>query len=155
MNRECGRCSLCCKVLTILREGIIEKDKPAGKWCPHACPGKGGCSRYEERPGVCRDFQCQWISDPTMGPEWYPRTSHMVVSSSAAEGVVYVDVDPAWPDAWKKSPYYEQLRALSRHVRVSIKVGDRHILLDDRPARSANPLVNHVAVVSHGAAATR
>ena len=35
-GRECGSCSLCCKVYN-----VPEIEKPAGKWCRHCTPGKG------------------------------------------------------------------------------------------------------------------
>ncbi len=35
MDRECGTCTLCCKVM-----GIHALDKPRGVWCDHAMPGR-------------------------------------------------------------------------------------------------------------------
>ena len=43
--RACGNCSLCCKLLA-----IAELNKPIDTWCPHARPGRGGCSIYPDRP---------------------------------------------------------------------------------------------------------
>src|SRR6516165_9574581 len=38
-ERECGKCSLCCKLLP-----IRELNKPIDTWCPHCRPGHGGCT---------------------------------------------------------------------------------------------------------------
>lgn len=57
-KRSCGSCSMCCKVL-----GIPELDKPADKWCQHCDPGNDGCTIYEDRPPVCRTFECIWLQD--------------------------------------------------------------------------------------------
>ena len=44
-GRQCGDCSMCCKVLPITR--TTELQKPAGAWCKHCRPSKGGCGIYE------------------------------------------------------------------------------------------------------------
>ena len=36
--RQCGDCSLCCKVL-----GIPELNKPKDAWCPQLCAAGTGC----------------------------------------------------------------------------------------------------------------
>ena len=55
MARECGECSLCCKV-----PSVDELKKPMGRWCEHARIGKG-CAIYADRPPSCRSFQCMWL----------------------------------------------------------------------------------------------
>ena len=42
-NRDCGSCSLCCKIL-----GIAALDKPVGQWCPNCVQGQG-CAIYADR----------------------------------------------------------------------------------------------------------
>jgi len=51
--RYCGSCTLCCLVLD-----IPELDKKAGEWCKHCT--EEGCSIHEERPDVCKGFNCLW-----------------------------------------------------------------------------------------------
>jgi hypothetical protein len=63
MSRECGSCSMCCKVLS-----IEELNKPADKWCTHCTPGKG-CGIYKDRPEVCKTFKCGWLLSPEV-PDW-------------------------------------------------------------------------------------
>jgi|MDTB01.3.fsa_nt_gb hypothetical protein len=56
--RDCGDCTLCCKLPAI-------KDFKVGyKWCEHCNIGKG-CNIYETRPKPCIDFNCIWKDERT------------------------------------------------------------------------------------------
>jgi hypothetical protein len=72
-QRQCGDCSLCCKVL-----GIPELNKPKDEWCPNFAAGIG-CRIYADRPPSCHNFACRWLNDATMGPEWKPSLCKMVI----------------------------------------------------------------------------
>jgi hypothetical protein len=50
-----------------------------------------------------------------VGNEWFPLHSRMILSLAPIDGVQVctVTVDPAFPDAWKQPPYYEQLRRMA------------------------------------------
>jgi Fe-S-cluster containining protein len=125
-------------VLAINAQGIVP-DKPAGEWCPHCRPGKGGCSRYNERPAICSNYLCLWRTDERFGPEWYPTRSRMVLTSIAderGEPVLFVACDPGYPARWREEPYHSTLREIARHQRVYIGVRGKYVLLDER-ARSA------------------
>ena len=104
-QRQCGDCSLCCKVL-----GIPELEKPKDSWCPNFAPGIG-CRIYADRPPSCRNFNCRWLTDPTMGPEWKPSLCKMVVDSRPSLFVVHVD--PAATRPWSAEPYISVLKRLS------------------------------------------
>jgi hypothetical protein len=104
-QRQCGDCSLCCKVL-----GIPELDKPKDHWCPNFAAG-AGCVIYNDRPPSCRNFACRWLTDPTMGPEWKPSVCKMVVDSRPSLFVVHVD--PAVLRPWSAEPYISVLKRLS------------------------------------------
>jgi len=104
-KRQCGDCSLCCKLL-----GIPELDKPKDTWCPNFQAGTG-CRIYADRPGSCRNFICRWLSDPGMGPEWKPNICKMVVDSKPSLFVVHVD--PAASQPWRAEPYFSVLKRLS------------------------------------------
>ena len=103
--RQCGDCSLCCKVL-----GIPELHKPKDSWCPNFTAGIG-CRIYTERPPSCRSFVCRWLSDPAMGPEWKPSACKMVVDSKPSLFVVHVD--PAVAQPWRAEPYFSVLKRLA------------------------------------------
>jgi hypothetical protein len=107
-GRACGSCSLCCKVYS-----VPEIEKPAGKWCQHCTPGKG-CAIHDALPRQCAEFNCLWLTEPTMSEAWKPERSKMVVSIFPQTGFIYVQVDPTAPSAWRKQPYYDRLRQLAR-----------------------------------------
>lgn len=55
-------CAVCCKL-----PGIPDLGKKPRHWCRHCNPlnaSDGACLIYDDRPLVCRDFQCLWLRDP-------------------------------------------------------------------------------------------
>jgi len=104
-QRECGDCSLCCKVLR-----IPELDKPKDAWCSNFAAG-AGCSIYADRPASCRDFVCRWLADPSMGPEWKPSVCKLVLDTKP--GLLVVHADPAVSKPWRVEPYHSVLRRLA------------------------------------------
>jgi hypothetical protein len=140
-GRSCGACSLCCKVV-----GVEELGKPIGAWCPH-CDGRKGCAIYEVRPRSCRLFICQWMLAPDLGPEWKPDRAKFAMLKSAGGRHLTVFVDPGNPSAWRRSPYYENLKhwaaqgvrnAADLHL-VNVMIGPRCIvILPDREVELGN-----------------
>src|SRR5712691_7849777 len=108
-GRSCGDCSLCCKL-----PQIDELDKPEGVWCRHCAPRRGGCTIYETRPTSCRTFHCSWLVDSEFGPEWRPLTCKMVVFLERNGSRLAIRVVPEYPDAWRREPYYSQIKRWSR-----------------------------------------
>lgn len=90
-KKECGSCTLCCKIL-----GVIELDKPINKWCEH-CIKSVGCSIYDERPNSCKDFECGWLlSNAPL--EWRPDKSHMIITGESDKlNATIIHQDPAYP----------------------------------------------------------
>jgi hypothetical protein len=137
-GRSCGTCTLCCKVFE-----IPSLQKPAGTWCRHCAPG-AGCAIHETLPQQCREFFCLWMSDSSMPAEWKPERSKLVLTFFPGNGFLYVQVDPGSPQAWRKAPYYEGLRAFARklidkgrHVVVFVNDAAFLILPDDAIALGA------------------
>ena len=58
MNRQCGGCQLCCRLVPVKSLG-----KPAGQRCQHQRFNKG-CAIYATRPIDCRLWSCAWLTDP-------------------------------------------------------------------------------------------
>jgi hypothetical protein len=109
LGRQCGDCSLCCKVYPNDDEQLV---KPAGKWCTHCKPGKGGCGIYPTRPETCRRFTCRWL-EGEFGDEWYPLKSKIVVRMiiiRPGTRVLDFNVDPAFPNRWREAPYYRKIK---------------------------------------------
>ena len=130
-GRECGACMQCCKL-----PAIQPLNKPSGKWCVNASPGRG-CATYAIRPGVCRSFFCDWMLNPSLGPEWKPDKAKFMITSQP-NGAVAILVDPAAPAAWRDPKYYvaikkfaalmiEQGRVLTVHAgrRLTVVLPDR------------------------------
>jgi hypothetical protein len=125
-GRECGDCTLCCKVMA-----IEELAKPVNAWCPHCKPGRG-CLIYASRPVECRSFACVWLVNDLLEEHWKPSRSKLVLTTS--EDGLEVRCDPGFPDAWHKQPFRSELRewAISGEpldMTVVVIVGQRMILV--------------------------
>lgn len=131
-GRSCGTCSMCCKIAR-----VDYFKKPAGKWCEHCLIGKG-CAIYETRPAVCRRFLCLWMMNPELPPVWKPDRSKMYLHIELSGERLAAHVDPSVPGAWRKEPYYSDLKrwavqAAHNETQVSVFIG-RHafVILPDR-----------------------
>ncbi len=130
-KRECGSCSLCCKLLP-----VSALYKPQNQWCKHCVPGKG-CASYRLRPKACRDFACLWLTEDFLDESWKPQNSKFVLMWEFEEKCLSIVLDPKLPNAWKAEPYYTALKALcERHLSedrlVMVLNGDkRYVLLPD------------------------
>jgi hypothetical protein len=105
--KSCGECSLCCKLL-----GIAELSKVPGVWCSHVIHGRG-CGVYADRPESCRSYQCLWTLAAPLDERWRPDRAGFVLSTGRVEGEVLILVDPDSPDAWRREPYYSQIKRMS------------------------------------------
>jgi hypothetical protein len=130
--RTCGECSLCCKL-----PYIAELSKSIDTWCKHAAPGCGGCRIYPDRPRECRGFVCGWLSGNEAGldDKWFPARCKMIVAPrvsgyAIADQGMLVTVDPDFPNAWRKEPYYSQLLEWAQLFSVEIRIGLRCIGLN-------------------------
>jgi hypothetical protein len=103
-GRECGTCTMCCKVFR-----IAELDKAEGRWCRHVVQGRG-CGIHATRPGVCRTFYCHYLRNPHLGPEWKPEQAKFVLYIEMEGRRMVVAADAAAPVAWRKAPYYAQFK---------------------------------------------
>jgi len=104
-HRECGNCTLCCRLLP-----VVELGKVANQRCQHQC--SKGCRIYKDRPGDCWAWSCRWLLGGDVGPR--PDRSHVIVDDMLPGTVALNDdatgkrtplyalqlwVDPAYPDA--------------------------------------------------------
>jgi len=132
-GRACGTCTLCCKLIA-----VTDLAKPPGEWCPHCVRGKG-CGIYPTRPTECRTFFCHWMLEKGLTPDWKPEKARFALVTSAG-GHMTAFVDPGFPTAWRKAPYFETLkrwslegaRATPARI-VTVRIGTRAIVvLPDR-----------------------
>ncbi|MCA3613270.1 MAG: hypothetical protein IOC55_12780 [Methylobacterium sp.] len=128
--KTCGTCTLCCKLFP-----VPPLEKPAGKWCPHVVQGRG-CGIHETRPGLCRAFDCQWLENPDLGPEWKPEIAKFVLSIYPGTNSLAVTVDPGFPGNWRQEPY---LRNLRRWAEAALRQGDQVIVLTGGKATAILP----------------
>lgn len=97
---ECGDCSMCCELPAISEEQYADSNldiKPTHKSFGKKCEllSCSGCSRYDDRPSVCRGYMCLYTlgiiqrSPKVSGVAWSiePEMEHM--NSWAAIGHCY------------------------------------------------------------------
>lgn len=110
-DRSCGTCTLCCDLPEI--EAL---EKPANRLCRHAIPHKG-CSIYEDRPPLCRDFLCLWRTSETLGPAWQPDRAGLMIYRQGPQTTVLVH--PDHPGAASREPYASGLQTLARQAEAA------------------------------------
>jgi hypothetical protein len=144
-GRNCGSCSLCCKVLHI---GWLTPSKPANRWCTHCKPGQG-CSIWNATiPQECLNYFCQWRRMPQLGDAWRPDRTGFLINRQNETLPFEVVVDPGRPDSWRREPYYSQLKraahsAIEQKSAFVVQVGSRQwILLPDGEVPVPNGLEN-------------
>src|ERR1700744_2653521 len=72
-GRTCGDWTVCCTAMAIDKPDI---QKEAGVTCRHCV---GGCTIYETRPALCRDYHCGWRQLPMLDDNWRPDRSGVFV----------------------------------------------------------------------------
>ena len=103
-ERECGPCTLCCKVMRIPEM----PDRLSNEYCPHAKKAKG-CSIYRTRPQSCRDFECAWLMYPNVfTDDMRPDKIHVMarvepLTDGSGRSALLLDVDIGWPKAYKEN----------------------------------------------------
>lgn len=108
--RTCGECTLCCKIPAI--EGL----KATNTWCKHVCAG--GCSIYPERPKVCREFECWWLTHPEMPDNMRPDKVDFYVVGKDEDSLLRVMVNDVHPTAW-----LGRLEALRKKYHLLVSCG--------------------------------
>ena len=101
--RECGTCTMCCKLL-----GIDDIGKPQNVWCEHCKPGKG-CGIYETRSSDCRTFFCGWMADRSFDDSWRPDRAKFIMTEEPGTGRMFIECDAKFPGAWRREPFYARI----------------------------------------------
>lgn len=111
VERQCGGCTLCCRLLPVKDIG-----KPGSERCQHQRTGKG-CAVYHKLARVspsCVLWNCRWLIGVDTADLSRPDRSHYVIDimpdfititedgkEPANVEIVQVWVDPKYPDAYK------------------------------------------------------
>jgi hypothetical protein len=138
-GRSCAACTLCCRL-----PEIDQFSKPANAWCVN-CVAEKGCMIYENRPALCRDFLCLWLTSDALGDEWNPLRSHMMVYTQGPQFTILVD--PDHPDIWRREPYRARLDQLASDAEaeggyVIVFVGDEAIKIEPRMGAAPFPVTD-------------
>lgn len=107
--KDCGSCSLCCKLIE------VPNLAPAGKWCPNCKPGSG-CVIHETRPDFCRNYHCFWRAE-SWPDEFRPDRCKVIFEALPGVETILVSVDPSRPDAWKEKNVRKVIETLRRKGR--------------------------------------
>jgi uncharacterized protein len=113
-GKTCGACTMCCKVLE-----IEQFQKPAGQWCSN-CIRTGGCAIYAQRPAVCRDFECQWITDRQLPATMRPDRIGTILMDDPDSDEYHAVCDPAKPLAWRQPLVFKYLVAKAKSGRMVV-----------------------------------
>lgn len=106
MQRRCGSCTLCCKLLP-----VRELNKGAGERCKFQ--RHTGCAIYARKPPACGLWSCMWLVGTDMGDVPRPDRAHYVIDpmpdyivirdNATGEGekvpIIQIWMDPKFPDA--------------------------------------------------------
>lgn len=126
MSEHCGTCSMCCKLPAISKEELGH-DKPAGKWCKDCKPGKG-CQIYDDRPKICRTYECVWLQSHTrrenqgLPIELRPDKSKVLIQPTVTGKGLVLRVLPENWDAWKKGPLRRWLSAVIEQSNYPLEI---------------------------------
>lgn len=126
-GRECGSCSMCCKVMA-----IDEIAKPIGTWCWHVRKGNG-CAIYADRPPSCVAFGCGYLHWFETGEHWFPARAKMVIEIEDT-GRLLIRVDGSTPNVWRAQPYYDDIKrwawmAHAHGQQTAVLIGRRMIMI--------------------------
>ncbi|PNG24516.1 YkgJ family cysteine cluster protein [Methylocella silvestris] len=113
-GKACGACGFCCKVLE-----IAELEKPAGPWCPH-CVETAGCSIYQSRPDVCRDYECLWKGDRGLSSRLRPDRVGVLLMEDPDSDEYRAVCDPAKPMAWRHPLIFMHLLSVAKSGRLVV-----------------------------------
>ena len=106
----CRTCTLCCVL-----PAIHSLDKPMYRACRHI--ENRGCSLFSrpERPEACRAYRCAYLSarladSPERNRIPHPLEAGAYFHRDPQERAIVLFVDPARPEAWKRSAIPDLLR---------------------------------------------
>ena len=94
-GRQCGACTVCCKLLPVNVSGL---QKTANVLCQHCDEGQG-CRIYLSRPDVCRSFYCEWRLNPELPATWRPEKSGIFIERIAREHIEHIPARYDYPYA--------------------------------------------------------
>ena len=105
---------MCCSVLE-----IAELKKPAGPLCDHGRLG-AGCAIYSNRPQVCRDFECDWLTRRDLPRQIRPDLVGTILMEDSDSGEYWAVCAPERPMAWRNPLVFARLVAAAKEGRTVV-----------------------------------
>ncbi len=99
---------MCCKILT-----IEELKKDAGPLCSNWC-SPVGCAIYAARPQVCRDFECDWLTERDIPVALKPDRVGTILMTDPDSEQYQAVCDPKRPNDWRKPQVFKHLIAKAK-----------------------------------------
>jgi hypothetical protein len=113
-GKSCGACTLCCSALE-----IVELKKPPGPRCKDCIPS-GGCGIYADRPKVCREFECLWLTERSLPTTLRPDRVGTILMEDEDTGEYRAVCEPARPLAWRNPLMFQHLVRVARSGRTVV-----------------------------------
>jgi uncharacterized protein len=113
-GKSCGPCTMCCAALE-----IAELKKPAGPLCQH-CRLGAGCSIYADRPQICRDYECEWLTRRDLGRPLRPDLVGAILMEDADSDEYWAVCGPEKPMAWRHPLVFAHLVAAAKEGRTVV-----------------------------------
>ena len=105
---------MCCSALE-----IDHFNKPMGVVCQFCVKG-GGCNNYAARPQVCRDFECEWKTERSLGPMLRPDRVGTILMEDPDSDEYRAVCDPRAPMAWRNPLVFKHLVAMAKSGRLVV-----------------------------------
>jgi hypothetical protein len=105
---------MCCSALE-----IAELKKPAGKLCGDCRLGRG-CAIYSERPQVCRDYECEWLTRRDLARQLRPDLIGAIFMEDADSDEYWAVCAPEKPMAWRSPRVFAHLVAIAKTGRTVV-----------------------------------
>jgi uncharacterized protein len=105
---------MCCAVLE-----IDYFKKPPGPLCVH-CRAGGGCMIYAERPDVCREFECEWLTRRELSRLLRPDLVGTILMEDPDSDEYRAVCAPKKPMAWRHPMVFAHLVAMAKSGRTVV-----------------------------------
>jgi hypothetical protein len=109
---------MCCSALE-----IDELKKPAGPLCANSCESR--CRIYPERPQVCRDFECEWLTQRNLPANFRPDLIGALFMQDYDVDEYRAVCAPERPLAWRNPRVFAHLVAVAKTGRTVVAKAGR------------------------------
>jgi len=114
LGKSCGACTMCCSALE-----IDYFKKPPGPKCVNCLSG-GGCAIYTDRPEVCHDFECEWLTRRDLSRQLRPDLVGTILMEDADSDEYRAVCAPEKPMSWRHPMVFAHLVAMAKSGRTVV-----------------------------------